>query len=54
MIANLSLLRSEHKESFFQIQNADKMILGISLFSNVSCISSVGCISSVNLSVVAF
>lgn len=46
MITCLSPLESEHKRGFFQRQNADKVILGVSLFSCVGCILSVSCKSA--------
>ena len=60
MIACPSFLESKHKRSFFKIQNADKIILGVDLFSNIGhissigCISSVGCISNIDLRVITF
>ena len=41
MIACLSFLELEYKGGFFQMQNVDKVILGVGLFLSIDCISSI-------------
>lgn len=47
MIAHLSFSKSEYKESFFQRQSADKMILEVGLLSSIGHILSVDYILNV-------
>ena len=54
MITYLSLSKSKHKRVFLQMQNTDKVILEVGLFSSIGYILSIGYLSNIDLRVVAF